>query len=143
MREINSLIIHGADTYPDMDIGKAEIDSWHRDRGWSSIGYHYVIRRSGDLEEGRPIDEIGAHTLGHNAESIGICLVGGKARETGLPVNYTAAQWNALLDLVALLVHRYPIKNIYGHNELTDQKTCPGFEVRGWNDFFLGDKANG
>ena len=77
MRKVNLLVIHCAATKPNMDIGRDEIDSWHKARGWSGIGYHYVIRRDGRIESGRPVEQAGAHASGYNANSIGICLVGG------------------------------------------------------------------
>ena len=77
MRGITTIAVHCAATTPDMDIGAATIDRWHKERGFSSIGYHYVIRRDGTLETGRPLNTPGAHVQGHNAHSIGICLAGG------------------------------------------------------------------
>jgi hypothetical protein len=77
MRDIDQLVVHCAATRPDQDIGVAEIDAEHRAQGWDCIGYHYVIRRSGILEKGRPDSQVGAHVKGHNAFSLGICLVGG------------------------------------------------------------------
>lgn len=86
-------VSHCAATKPDMDIGAAEITRWHKAKGYFTIGYHYVIRRNGKIENGRPIEQPGAHAQGHNAESIGICMAGG-IDENGKPqCNYTAAQW--------------------------------------------------
>src|SRR5690606_114532 len=76
-RFINLLVIHCAATTPLMDIGAKEIDVWHKQRGWSKIGYHFVIRRNGVIEKGRDISEVGAHVEGYNKNSIGICMVGG------------------------------------------------------------------
>jgi len=84
MRIIDTVIVHCSATKPSMDIGVDVIRQWHMNKGWSDIGYHYVIRRNGAVELGRDLDkdgdvdeEIGAHAYGHNATSIGICLIGG------------------------------------------------------------------
>lgn len=123
MREINRIIIHCSATPAGMDIGRDEIDQWHRERGWNGIGYHYVIRRNGDIEFGRPEYEVGAHTRGYNEDSIGICLVGGKDT-----FDYTADQIAELVGLVENLEERYPDATIHGHNEFS-AKLCPRFDV--------------
>ena len=131
MREINKLFIHCADTYPDMDIGVGTIRKWHVDRGWSDIGYHWVIRRSGRLEAGRPPDREGAHAFGHNKDSLAICLVGGKGDDGKPETNFTAAQWETLADTVGTLTQVYNIKRVMGHNEVST-KACPTFNVEAW-----------
>ena len=130
-REIDTIIIHCAATKPGMDIGAAEIERWHRARGFFGIGYHFVIRRNGKLEEGRPIEQAGAHASGHNAHSIGICMVGG-IDDNGKPQNnFTDAQWITLKSLVTSLVHKYMALKIIGHNEVSN-KACPSFSVPKW-----------
>lgn len=129
---INKIVIHCADTFADMDIGAKEIDQWHRQRGWSQIGYHYVIRRSGEIEKGRPESKPGAHVAGHNTGSIGICLVGGKARGRENPCNFTRQQWTALENLVRILTIEYPQADVLGHTDLDAGKTCPTFNVKAW-----------
>lgn len=129
---INKIVIHCADTFADMDIGAKEIDQWHRQRGWSQIGYHYVIRRSGEIEKGRPESTPGAHVAGHNTGSIGICLVGGKARGRENPCNFTRQQWSALENLVRILTLEYPQAEVLGHTDLDAGKSCPTFNVKAW-----------
>lgn len=129
---INKIVIHCADTFADMDIGAKEIDQWHRQRGWSQIGYHYVIRRSGEIEKGRPESTPGAHVAGHNTGSIGICLVGGKARGRENPCNFTRQQWSALENLVRILTLEYPQVEVLGHTDLDAGKSCPTFNVKAW-----------
>lgn len=142
---VNYIVVHCADTYARMDIGAKEIDSWHKQRGWSKIGYHFVIRRDGTVEKGRETDEIGAHTLGHNYESIGICMVGGKADSGGPENNFLPVQFKALYKLIYSLLHMYPNAVIVGHRDLSPDKnndgiiekwewvkTCPSFDVREW-----------
>ena len=132
MREIHRIILHMAYTPPSMDIGAAEIDGWHKQRGWSGIGYHYVIRRDGTVETGRPVEHQGAHTKGENEDSIGICLIGGKhkARE-GYDANFTSAQWRALDRLCRDLLIEYPEAQISGHRDWGATK-CPGFDAVEW-----------
>ena len=126
MRQINKIIIHCADTPADMDIGAAEINQWHIDRGWSGIGYHWVIRRDGALEEGRSESTPGAHAYGYNQDSIGVCMVGGKPA-----CNFTSAQWSALDELVNDLIRRYSDAEVIGHNDVSE-KPCPMFDAKAW-----------
>ena len=130
MREINKVIIHCAATKPSMDIGAEDIKRWHVQRGWRTIGYHFVIRLDGTVEAGRPVSEPGAHAYGHNSDSIGICLVGGCDEEMNPVADYTDDQWDALTLLVDQLVEQYSAE-VIGHNEVSN-KTCPNFDVREW-----------
>lgn len=129
-----------------------QVDDWHRARGFhrldrwrarwhpdlTSIGYHYVIGIGGAIETGRHLDEIGAHVVGNNKTSIGLCMVGTD--------RFTPRQWAALSDTVGGLQRLYPKARLRGHRELSpDQdndglvepwewlKSCPGFDVAGWN----------
>ena len=132
MRAINALVVHASDTYPDMDVGVAEIREWHKDKGWRDIGYHFVIKRDGRLERGRPVEEPGAHVAGHNARTIGICLVGGKARPGKQPFNFNRRQMATLEGLLAHLTMVYTKAVVKGHNDYTTGKTCPVFDVGAW-----------
>jgi len=85
-----------------------QIDSWHRKRGWSGIGYHYVVRRDGTVERGRPEAKVGAHCLNHNRHSIGVCYEGGLDAQGRPADTRTEAQKRALLTLVRELKGRYP-----------------------------------
>ena len=131
MREINRIIIHCAWTPQEMDIGAAEIRRWHIEGNkWRDIGYHYVIRRDGTVEDGRPIEQIGAHVAHNNHDSIGICLIGGKrGRDTDF--NFTRHQLRGLENLVLRLLDRFPRASVTGHRDWA-QKECPGFDVRAW-----------
>lgn len=136
MRTINRIVIHCAATGPNQDIGAKDIDRWHRERGFTRIGYHYVIRRDGTLETGRPVEEVGAHAVGHNADSIGICMAGGVSQPgpNGKPENnYTPAQWATLKRIVGELRQRFPKTDILGHRDLPGvAKACPSFDARAW-----------
>lgn len=127
-------IIHCSATRPHMDIGVKEIDRWHRKRGFSEIGYHWVIRKSGLIEPGRDFDDIGAHAVGWNHNSVSVCLVGGLCRE-GLPSAdyYTEEQWESLDAAVAFLEAMYPGIEVMGHRDIPDvNKACPCFDVSVW-----------
>jgi N-acetylmuramoyl-L-alanine amidase len=132
-RRINLIVVHCAATKPDMDIGVAEIREWHRKNGWDDVGYHYVIRLSGVLEHGRPIEKVGAHAQGHNARSVGICLVGGLDAK-GRPSNtFNRRQMETLRNVVEWLQEQYPGANVLGHRDLPGvKKACPCFDVRSW-----------
>jgi N-acetylmuramoyl-L-alanine amidase len=124
MRPIDKLIVHCSDTPSHMDIGVKEIREWHtKDRCFSDVGYHYVIRRNGKLEDGRPIGRIGAHCKGHNLYSVGICVVG---RDEFDPRQIVTL--DALLESLMETFHLRP-GAIYGHYELTDKKTCPNMKM--------------
>ena len=131
MRKIDLIVIHCAATKPNQDIGRAEIDRWHRERGWLGIGYHFVIRRNGKVENGRPLEKAGAHVQGLNANSIGICLVGGLNAKGQPAPEFTAEQWDALETLVRTLKKQFPNARIAGHNEFA-AKACPSFNVQEW-----------
>ncbi len=128
------IVVHCAATPPSMDIGAAEIDSWHRERGFRGIGYHAVIRRSGLIEAGRPLTAMGAHARGHNDSSVGICLVGGLGEDGVTPApSFTGRQFAALDRLVAALGQAFPEARLVGHRDLPGvNKACPCFDVSLW-----------
>lgn len=130
MRVINEIIIHCSYTKPNMDIGVVDIRGWHIERGWSDVGYHYVIRRDGTIEDGRHISIPGAHVMGRNELSIGICLVGGMGRKGGDDCNFTFAQYDSLQQLINKLKTQFPDATIHGHREFSS-KACPCFDVKG------------
>lgn len=128
--KVEKIIVHCAATPEGRDVTAAEITRWHIERGFRTIGYHYVIRLDGSVEKGRPEDEIGAHCLGENAHSIGVCYVGGIDRDTLKPKDTrTEAQKIALRQLVEELQRRYPGATVHGHNEFA-KKACPCFNVK-------------
>jgi N-acetylmuramoyl-L-alanine amidase len=133
-KRTNWLVIHCSATRAVMDVGAADIRRWHRAQGWTDIGYHYVIRRSGKVEAGRPLQSIGTHVKGHNTDSVGICLAGGLNNETFKPENnYTPQQWEALTRLLKTLLVKYPKAKVRGHRDFPNvQKACPCFSVIPW-----------
>jgi N-acetylmuramoyl-L-alanine amidase len=131
MRSINEIIIHCTATPEGREVSIAEIDSWHRQRGFKGIGYHYVIHLDGRLSNGRSVEMIGAHCLNHNSRSIGVCYVGGTDRQGRAKDTRTEAQRRALLKLCQELKQKYPKATIHGHNEFA-AKACPSFDVQAW-----------
>lgn len=131
MRKIDMIIIHCSATPPNMLIGADSIREWHLKRGFKDIGYSDVIKRDGTEEEGRPLNQAGAHTKGYNKHSIGICMVGG-VDENGKPDNnFTDKQWRSLERLIRYYKAQYPKATIHGHNEFAN-KACPSFDVQEW-----------
>lgn len=129
MRKIDKIIIHCSATPEGRHVGVAEIRSWHLARGFSDIGYHYIIGIDGSVWPGRPLEQQGAHCLGQNARSIGVCYVGGLAPDCKTPLDTrTPAQKSALKKLVASLLSQYPGATVHGHREFA-AKACPCFEV--------------
>lgn len=145
---VRFIAVHSSATPPDADIGVEEIRKWHRAKGWSDVGYHYVIRRAGLIEAGRSLDFQGAHVQGHNHEAVGICLVGGVRRDPDADgkddidgprwdlnpdANFTAAQYASLETLIGLLLPRFPGAVVRGHRDFPGvTKACPSFSVVDW-----------
>ena len=145
MRNIKKIVVHCSDSPDDLDIGFKQINEWHKENGWLSLpseiscGYHYIIRRDGRVETGRPEEERGAHVRGHNSDSIGICWVGRKVIST--------PQYNSLIKLLKDKYQAFGLEvtDIHGHYELDSKKTCPNLKmplVRG-DVLFVGDETEG
>jgi N-acetylmuramoyl-L-alanine amidase len=133
--DVRFIAVHCAATPPSMDIGAKELDRMHRQRGFRSIGYHFVVRRDGTLEDGRPLTERGAHVEDWNHCSIGICLVGGVDSKMKPEANFTEAQLNSLSNLLLDLSTRFPDAKVQGHRDFPNvAKACPSFNVRHWLD---------
>ena len=129
MRKINEIIVHCAATPEGKDFTVQQIDSWHRQRGFRCIGYHYAIYRDGLVHSGRPENQVGAHCTGHNANSIGVCYIGGCASDGKTPKDTrTDAQKTALLKLLRELKAKYPVAAIHGHRDFAN-KACPSFNA--------------
>ncbi len=144
LSQIDSIVIHCADTPNGRANTIEDIDDWHAQRGFRRdpsiapkhqphlrhVGYHYVIEIDGAVRAGRPVHETGAHVAGHNDNTLGICLVGQD--------QFAQAQWDALRTLVesiqSIAVQRMglTIEATFGHRDLDDNKICPGFDVIEW-----------
>jgi N-acetyl-anhydromuramyl-L-alanine amidase AmpD len=122
----------------------AEIDRWHRERGFDCVGYHFVITNEmpekgarmrcldGQICAGRALSRQGAHTLGYNTDSIGICIVGKN--------DFTTVQFESAKTLVLELMGTYqiPPERVLGHCELDSKKSCPNFDMDGFREFLEG-----
>lgn len=129
MRKINEIIVHCTATPEGKNFKAADIDRWHKQRGWDEIGYHHVVDLDGTVEPGRPESKQGAHCLGHNANSIGVVYVGGLASDGKTPKDTrTPQQKAALVKLLTELKQRYPDATIHGHRDFA-AKACPSFDA--------------
>ena len=144
MRPVNYIIIHCSATESGAGFTVKDIDRWHKEKGWTGVGYHYVITEQGKLEQGRPPESEGAHCLHHNSDSIGICYIGGL--RFGNPFDTrTPAQCAQLEIIVRRLLRQYPDALVCGHRDLSPDldgngkitpgewtKACPCFDVAEW-----------
>ena len=127
----DTIVIHCSATPEDMDIGVEKIKHWHVvDNGWDDIGYHYVVRRSGELETGREEHRTGSHARQVNGTSIGICMIGGSNKNGDWENNFNEEQFSTLKEIVTKLKDKYNIEKVIGHYEVDDVKKCPSFNVK-------------
>lgn len=132
MRKINEIIVHCSATAEGKDYTVADIDRWHRARGFKKIGYHYVVYRDGSVHVGRSENEVGAHCQGHNANSIGVCYIGGLAADgKAAKDTRTPAQKQALKKLLIQLKKKYPGVKILGHRDTSPDKNHDG-KIEKW-----------
>ena len=129
MRKIDKIIIHCSATKEGQHFTAEDIDCWHKARGFAKIGYHHVVYLDGSVHKGRDESLLGAHCLGHNATSVGVCYIGGLDADGKPKDTRTEAQKNALKKLVGQLKVRYPKATVHGHNEFA-AKACPCFNVK-------------
>ena len=151
MRKIDAIVIHCSATRAGQDVRAADIDKWHKERGFAMIGYTYVIDLDGTVEVGRPLSRDGAHCntagvsgLSYNKHSIGICYVGGLDKDGNPADTRTPEQKLSMLNLVNNLMEAYPdIVEVIGHRDASPDKNgngiiernewvkqCPCFSVR-------------
>lgn len=149
--QVDAIVIHCSATKEGVDFRADDIDRWHKERGFSGIGYHYVIDLDGKIEKGRPENQVGAHAVtsgvsgkSYNYHSIGICYVGGCDKNGNPKDTRTPAQKKAMVKLVHELIDRFPnVKEIVGHRDISPDKNgdgkitmnewvkeCPCFDVR-------------
>ena len=128
-RTIKELIVHCSATPEGKDYSVDTIRQWHLQRGFSDIGYHYVIYRDGSIHIGRDESIIGAHCTGHNTNSIGVCYIGGCASDGKTPKDTrTTEQKQSLVKLLKELKTKYPQASIHGHRDFAN-KACPSFDA--------------
>jgi|TARA_R100001440_G_scaffold8905_1_gene16734 N-acetylmuramoyl-L-alanine amidase len=130
MRDLNRIILHCSATREGKDFSVDTIRGWHvNGRGWSDIGYHWVIRLDGSIEVGRPLEKSGAHTKGHNKDSVGVCYIGGCDADGKPKDTMNPEQEKAWRMIVLSLRTLYGDLTIHGHNEFAN-KACPSFTVK-------------
>ncbi|SDE89837.1 N-acetylmuramoyl-L-alanine amidase [Limimaricola pyoseonensis] len=148
-RRVTTIVIHYSATPIEKSYTATDIDAMHRARGFNEIGYHYFIRRDGTVETGRDLShpgrfEVGAHSQGENASSIGVCYEGGvraSAPNTGFD-SRTPEQIEAMIALIRELLKRFPGAVVRGHREMPAAATqCPGFLASAWWDHVMRAEA--
>ncbi len=128
MRKINEIILHCSATEKGEEFDVSDIRRWHVHRGWSDVGYHYIILLDGAVQVGRPLERQGAHVKGRNRNSIGICYIGGL--KDGKPFDtMNESQEKSFRILYDKLKDIFPEATLHGHNEFAN-KACPSFKVK-------------
>lgn len=140
--KIKEIILHCAATPEGKSFTANDIDKMHKQRGFKKIGYHYVIDLDGTVEKGREDWENGAHCIGHNSKALGICYIGGVAKDGKTPKDTrTDKQKAALFELVNDLMKKYKLtlNDVHGHYEFAN-KACPSFKMdkfkKEFNEYF-------
>lgn len=139
----DAIFVHCSATQPSQDIGVGTIRMWHKQQGWLDVGYHFVIKRNGFIEEGRPVDVVGSHVKDWNSRSVGVCLVGGIDAKGKFEANFTPAQMQALRELLKVLKSHYPNADIKAHHDVAP-KACPSFDLQRWlntNELVTSDRG--
>jgi N-acetylmuramoyl-L-alanine amidase len=137
------ITVHCSATKEGINITAADIDRWHKSKGWSGIGYHYVVRIDGKVEVGRPINKVGAHVYRHNRNNIGVCYIGGVGSQNEPKDTRTFAQKESLVKLLKELKRKHPNAIIQGHRDFSPDlnkngiiepfeftKACPCFDAK-------------
>lgn len=143
LEAIHTIVVHCSATKEGVWVDAADIDEWHKARGWSMIGYHRVIRLDGSVEQGRPYTRRGAHVRGNNVNTLGFCMVGGLDAEGESKNTFTPEQYHALMAELVNIRQLCPnIHTIKGHRDFSPDlngdglitpnewiKDCPCFDV--------------
>ena len=125
IKKVKNLVVHCSDTENNINLNALDIHIMHLAFGWDGIGYHKVICRNGEIENGRPEYWNGAHVYGQNNQSLGVCLIG---RD-----NFNTEQFFSLKKVLLNWKNKYPQAKILGHRDLINtDKTCPNFNVKSW-----------
>ena len=142
-RKIDWIVIHCTATREGQDISVDQIRKWHTDKGWSDIGYHFVIDLQGNIHKGRPVSKAGAHVRGFNSKSIAISYVGGVDKDLKAKDTRTTEQKEAICSLLTDLKTQYRDAKIVGHRDFSKDKNndgiitpsewmkmCPSYDVQ-------------
>lgn len=150
-REVTEVVVHWTETHTNKNIGSEEINKYHRDARLDGIGYHYVIRRDGSLQRGRPVSLVGQHAPinSHNLRSIGIVFVGGINVPSGTPnsenflsaQSLTRSQINTFDHFCRSIYSIFPGAQIVGHSNIDDDEFDPGFDVTSYVRANFGKKS--
>lgn len=127
MRKIDHIVVHCTDTPKGVYFDIKDVRRWHMsERGWSDVGYHFLILLDGTIQQGRELKTQGAHVRGHNYNSIGICYVGGKRSDTR-----TEKQKESLVYLLSTMKRMFKDADILGHRDFKGvSKECPFFDAK-------------
>jgi len=129
MRKIDKIILHCSATREGQHIDVDTIRGWHvNGRGWSDIGYHFVVYLDGSVHIGRPLKRSGAHTIGQNSNSIGVCYIGGVEKDGKTPKDTRTPEQKATLEVLLWGLMKQYSATLHGHNEFA-AKACPSFIV--------------
>ena len=149
-REISEVVIHASETVNNKNIGAIEINNIHKELGHDGIAFHYVIRRDGRLQRGRPVDKVGEHAPvnGHNVYSIGIVMVGGLLASAGSinPLenkssgSFTQPQFDTLEKFLASFYRKYPGGQVFGHSDVDEIEEDPYFDVEDYIESIFNKK---
>ena len=130
---VQYLVVHCSASPPSVFVDAKVLTRWHRERGFTTVGYHKIIRRDGVVEDGRSLDEVGAHVEGYNSKSVGICLAGGVDAKNVPTDNFTSVQKQSLIALLMGLLVAFPNATVLGHRDIPGvKKACPSFDVKPW-----------
>lgn len=132
MRKLDTIILHCTATKFDHDISVEDINIWHKARGFKMCGYHYLVKLDGTIEFGRPLDMVGAHCRGFNKHSVGIAYAGGIDENKQSSNTMNEVQEDSIFFLIESLAIVFGDLRLLGHNDLTDLKSCPNFNVGEW-----------
>lgn len=131
MKEVLYIVLHCSSTRVNQKVTVKDIDRWHRARGWSQCGYHWVVQQDGHIEPGRPESLAGAHVKHYNQHAIGVCYVGGINEKGQYADTRTEAQKASLWFLLKDLKQSYPKAKIVGHRDFPNVcKACPCFDCQ-------------
>lgn len=127
MFEVKYIVLHCADTPDHLEFDAEDIHKWHSDpkpngNGWDGIGYHKVVKKSGEIQNGRPEYWIGSHTYGYNSKSLSICMIG--------RYDFTDDQIASVRDIITHWKSKYPDAKVVGHCDLDSSKTCPNISIK-------------
>jgi len=136
MRDIDKIIVHCTATREGAPVSLDTVRRWHLERGWSDIGYHYLILLDGTIEGGRPEEIQGAHVKGYNRNSIGVSYVGGVDKDLNPKDTRTQDQKDSLHNLLSNLMASYEDATLHGHNEFSN-KACPSLDVSKEYDYII------